>query len=373
MSEHLTEDQAHHFADGSLAPPEQAAAASHLELCAVCRAEVAAIRGLLAEVTRLPRSIDPPRDLWPDVRSAMRTGTPGGRWWLLAAAAAALLVVGLQFLRLGPANAWRVVSLAGTPRIGTAIVTGKGSLQEGDVLETDGVSRARIAVGRIGEVEVRPRTRVRLLDARPAAHRLALVWGEIDAKVDAPPRLFIVETPAGTAIDLGCAYTLQTDSLGSGAIHVTAGWVEFAWRARRSVVPLGFTAVTRGGKGPGIPVATDAPVQLRDALLTFDFGSGGATAARAALRVARSEDAVSVWHLLARVDRGLRGEVYDRLVALVPPPDGVTRQAALVLDPGTVERYWTSIRRIAWRREILKGVRDIDPKTGLARDTSQTM
>ena len=120
--------------------------------------------------------------------------------------------------------------------------------------------------------------------------------------------------------------------------------------------------------GAVVAHAADAPAPLRDALAAVDFANGGAAAARAALLAARSEDAVSVWHLLARVDRGQRGEVYDRLVALVPPPDGVTRQAALALDGPTLERYWSTIRRIAWRREILRGVRDVDPRTGLSRD-----
>jgi anti-sigma factor RsiW len=367
MSTHLTEAQLHASAEGALDAVGRAAAEGHLEQCAQCRAEVTGIRTLLAGVDHLPRSIDPPRDLWPEIRHGLRRSGPGVRWWLLAAAAVVLLVVGVQFLRFGPPNAWGVESLAGTPRIGTAIVTGRAALREGEWLETDGISRARIAVGRIGEVEVRPRTRVRLLDARPAAHRLALARGAIEAKVDAPPRLFIVETPAGTAIDLGCAYTLETDSLGNGAIHVTAGWVEFAWRERRSIVPLGFTALTRAGMGPGTPVAHDAPAPLREAVTAFDFRAGGAAAARAALASARAEDAVSLWHLLARVERRLRAEVYDGLVELVPPPDGVTRQAALNLDAATLERYWSTIRRIAWRREVLKGVRDIDPSTGLTR------
>jgi hypothetical protein len=287
------------------------------------------------------------------------------------AAAAALVVVGLQVIDLRPSGggAWRVVSLAGTPRIGTAVVTGErgGTLRVGDWLETDSASRARVAVGRIGEVEVRPGTRVRLVEARPTSHRLALARGAIHARVDAPPRLFIVETPAGEAIDLGCAYTLEMDSLGNGRIHVTGGWVEFAGGGRRSIVPLGFTALTRPDLGPGTPAAADAPDSLRSALFAFDFGAGAPEAAGAALRAARAEDAVSVWHLLWRVDGPLRAEVYERLSALVPPPANVSRDAVLSLDAAAMERYWNVIRRIAWRREILRGVRKIDPRTGLTR------
>jgi len=59
--------------------------------------------------------------------------------------------------------------------------------------------------------------------------------------------------------------------------------------------------------------------------------------------------------------------VYDRLASLVPPPAGVTSEGALRLDRTTLDTYWNTIRRIAWRRIILRGVRDIDPRTGVSR------
>ena len=81
----------------------------------------------------------------------------------------------------------------------------------------------------------------------------------------------------------------------------------------------------------------------------------------------RAQDALSLWHLLQRVDPSLRGAVYDRLAALMPPPTGVTRRGALALESRSLEGYWTKIRRIHFRLMILRGVRQINPRTGLAR------
>ena len=240
-------------------------------------------------------------------------------------------------------------------------------IRVGEWLETDDSSRAVILVGDIGHVEVKPDTRIRLVRALRSDHRLALERGEIYAKVDAPPRLFFVDTPAGTAVDLGCAYTLAVDSSGNGTIHVTGGYVEFDWGGRRSIVPLGFRADTRRGFGPGTPYAEDASQALRQAVAAFDFANGGPAAVRRALAAARSEDAVAVWHLLERVDPSLRRAVYDRLASLVPPPAGVTSEGALRLDRTTLDTYWNTIRRIAWRKAILQGIRDIDPRTGVSR------
>jgi hypothetical protein len=313
-------------------------------------------------VAKLPKGIEPPRDLWPDIEARINRGGWRRRWYWVPLAAAAVLA-GVWLVRSQPAS-WDVTRLSGRPVVGTTPLTATGRLRVGDSLRTDDSSRALIAVGKIGQVEVLPGSRVQLVAARADEHRLALAHGTIDAKVDAVPRLFFVDTPAGTAIDLGCAYTLHTDSLGNGLLHVTGGEVEFQTGPRSARVPLGALTRTRAGVGPGIPYVEDAPEPLTRALVAFDFETGGARAMRTALAVARSQDALSLWHLLQRVDASLRGRVYDRLATLVPPPTGVTRSAAIALDAGALEGYWTKIHRIHFRRMILKGVRDIDPRTG---------
>jgi len=318
-------------------------------------------------VGRLPKSIEPPHDLWPeiDARIRRRSRSWQRRWYWVPLAAAAVLV----FLLIARAerSAWDVTATAGRPLIGTKRLAASGRMRVGDWLQTDDTSRALIAVGRIGQVEVRPDTRVQLVVAKATEHRLALARGTIDAKVDAVPRLFFVETPAGTAIDLGCAYTLETDSLGKGLLHVTGGEVEFQTGSRFSRVPLGALIQTRPAIGPGTPYVDDAPAPLVRALVAFDFERGGARATRNILALARAQDALSLWHLLQRVDPSLRGTVYDRLAALVPPPPGVTRRGAVALQSRDLEGYWTKIQRIHFRMVILRGVKNIDPRTGLAR------
>src|SRR2546425_2057052 len=273
-------------------------------------------RELLERAARLPKSVEPPRDLWPEIEGRIAGKRPGkgerGRGWvpwvLIPLAAAAILAVVLLGRRGTDERraAWEVTRLAGLPVVGSSPLAASGAIRVGQWLETDDSSRAVILVGDIGHVEVKPDTRIRLVRALRNDHRLALERGEIYAKVDAPPRLFFVDTPAGTAVDLGCAYTLAVDSSGNGTIHVTGGYVEFDWGGRRSIVPLGFRADTRRGFGPGTPYAEDAPEALRHALTTFDFADGATEAVRPALAPARAEDAVSLWHLLGRVDPPLR-------------------------------------------------------------------
>lgn len=99
------------YVDGELSATESAELESHLAGCRVCRDEVELLRGLLQAADRLPRSIEPPRDLWPDVEPRLdagrvRTRRPLWKRHPLAVAASVLIVVSAASLMLvrGPAS-----------------------------------------------------------------------------------------------------------------------------------------------------------------------------------------------------------------------------------------------------------------------------
>ena len=260
--------------------------------------------------------------------------------WLAVAAAIGLLGFLAGWLATRPARpAVRVASLAGAPRIGGASIAASGRLRTGQDLVTDAASRARIEMGRIGEVEVEPLSRVGLVEASPSEHRLRLQVGTLHARIWAPPRLFFVDTPSATAIDLGCAYTLTVDDAGASRLTVTTGWVAFEHGGRESFVPEGATCLTRPGVGPGTPYRDDAPLVFRQALERLDFHPDP-SALDDVLRTAGEKDALSLWHLLTRTSAAQRGVVYDRLAALLPPPAGVTRDGILSGDREMLDRWW---------------------------------
>ncbi len=165
---------------------------------------------LLKRARQLPATIEPSRDLWPEIAARLNrpSAHPPIRLWLALAASVVALVGGWLALRPSAA-AWSVATLSGAPTVGTRPLGARGALRVGDELVTDGTSRARVGVGTIGEVDVEPNTRLRLLATQANDQRLALDRGTISAQVDAPPRIFFVETPAGVAADLGCAGGLR--------------------------------------------------------------------------------------------------------------------------------------------------------------------
>src|SRR5436190_1230450 len=279
------------------------------------------------------------------------------RWeYQLSAVAASLLLAVTVFLfmrqrsRGNPGPSWDVVRLEGAPRVGWHSLgekSGPGKLGIGQTLVTNSTSRASITLDETGRVEVDPGSRLRLVTNGPGRKRLSLERGTIHAVIWAPPGQFVVDTPSAVAVDLGCAYTLHVDNSGAGLLRTKLGWVGFKLEGRESFIPAGAACATRPKIGPGTPYFEDAPGPLRAALSKLDFETNTPAQRNAGLAVvlsqSRKRDALTLWHLLARVSDSERGRVYDRLAALVPPPSGVTREGVLHLDQKMLDRWWNQL------------------------------
>ncbi len=251
-----------------------------------------------------------------------------------AVAAMMLLAAGVWVVTRGPYAGWEVTSFEGRPL---------GRLDVGEVFQTDASSRAKLNMDDVGEVDIEPNTRVRLMQARVTEHRVSLELGKIQARIWAPPRRFFVETPWALAVDLGCMYTLEVDPAGGSLLRTSLGWVGFEWKGRESFVPAGAACATRRGVGPGTPYFEDTSEAFRNSLAKFDFEAGGDEALSVILAQSRSQDALTLWHLLPRTTGAERARVYDRLAALVATPKGVTREGTLRGEQQMLDLWWNAL------------------------------
>jgi len=276
---------------------------------------------------------------------------------LQLAAVAAVLVVGVaafiiyrtrEMKNAGPA--WEIARIEGSPRVGWHSLgahSETAKLKVGQTLVTDSSSRASITLDETGTIEVDPASRLRVVASGRNRQRLSLERGTIHATIWAPPGEFVVDTPSAVAVDLGCVYTLHVDDSGAGLLRTTMGWVGFKLNGHESFIPAGAVCATRPKIGPGTPYFEDASAPFRDALTKFDFLKISPQERTALLGVllsdARKEDALTLWHLLSRVSDAERPGVYDRLRALAPPPNDVTREGVLRLDPKMMDSWWNSL------------------------------
>jgi hypothetical protein len=272
-------------------------------------------------------------------------GVPAGAW---AAAAGVLVVAGAvaMWFAVYATRGWEVTRLDGAPRVGAGRIAASGRLAVGEWIETDASSRARVSVGKIGEVLVEPNTRLRLLEAGDRQQRLHLALGTVTAVILAPARQFVVETPSARAVDLGCAYTLEVDAVGGALVTVLVGWVSFEREGHESFIPAGARCATRPGLGPGTPYFTDASSAFKNGLAMLDVADEPAVhdaALHTVLGEARREDGLTLWHLLARLRGDERDAVYARLALLVPPPAGVTRSGVMAGDQRMLDLWWAEL------------------------------
>ncbi len=364
FSKHVSRDISAHC-HGELSRDEAKRFAEHIISCGKCRSEFEKIKLGISLTEHLPQ-LAAPDHLWAGLEpllakqagvispSVSRTSPVFAfRQTQLAAIAAVLLLitsVGIWWLyrdRVATSSAsWLVERLDGTPRIASAGMGSKGHLGVGQWLETDGNSRAQIAVGSIGNVEIDPNTRVRLLETQPTEHRLELARGKMSARIWA-----------------GCAYTLEVDDAGASLLRVTSGWVALELKDRESIVPAGAACRTRPGIGPGTPYFEDAAEDFRSALTKVDFETDAFVrtgALESLLGQSRVRDTLTLWHLLSRVDGSDRVRVYEKIASFVPPPAGVTREGILQLDQKMLE-LWRDQLEMNWSNSRILPKRLVEP------------
>src|SRR5262249_40049025 len=196
-----------------------------------------------------------------------------------------------------------------------------------------------------GQVTIEPGSRVRLVATSDAHHRLALDRGTLRAVITAPPGQFIVDTPTARATDLGCAYTLHLHEESGGTNGVTAGWVAFELNGVESFVPAGASCRTDRRRGLGTPRYDNESQMYRDALDDFDFGDPAKRheALQRLLQQSGHGDAVTLWHLIPRVDAADRAAVVDALEDQAPMAVGVTRDGVLKLDRTALDQWWETL------------------------------
>lgn len=287
--------------------------------------ELAALERALAPLRWQPRPFDPallPR------RRAPRVGP-----WLLLAA----------LLLVGAAVAWWA-----TPAMAP--------------LQPDGAPRKftaaelplSIPLGDLAEITLRPGSMLVFEHWRADQARFVLTRGGVDVRVQPPPKVapgfFVVDTPLGRVVDMGCRYTLDLRADGSEHVEVTEGAVTFVRGDRTVFVPVGAVVDVRAD-GVGTPLFVDASEELKQAVAEYDRALSAADPSQrgpsvkqvlAAVREAR--DSLVLWHLLRDPAARFREPAEQALLDLVGAP--VANSKVPSFDP---EEWLAFLRLRAWR------------------------
>jgi ferric-dicitrate binding protein FerR (iron transport regulator) len=230
----------------------------------------------------------------------------------------------------------------GSVRCGAA-QRASGWMPVDETLETH-EARAKLEVASLGTVALEPNTKLRLIAPENDVQTLDLMRGTMHAKINAPPRRFVVRTPLADAVDLGCEYTLSVEEDGRGRLSVSYGAVSLERSDRASTLVTQGASCAIGAKGPGTPLADGTNPTIRAA--AADLDAGEATAFDRLLVASTAQDTLTLWHVMRRIAPDERGRAYDRLATFVPPPPKAPRDAVVRGDHAAIAAY----------REALVGV-----------------
>lgn len=289
---------------------------------------------LRAQASALPLPAEPRWDAL-RARSAPRRATAVLAWLPWAAGFVALLGVALI-----ARDSWRVESVSGRP-----ILTGvafAGRVASGGAVATDFASRARLVVPGVGDVILEPGGRVLRLVGRRGAPRVQLDRGTLRARVDAPSTRFMVETRAGSAVNLGGTCTIAMEDSGKGRLDVQRGQARFAGSGHESLLPSGVWCPLTGD-GAGVPRRADASEAFLAAVAVTDNPACQADDFTPLLEKAEARDVITLWHLLPRVRGKVRRQVAERIASLVDVPSEVTIDQVLALEPAALEAWWNAL------------------------------
>lgn len=281
---------------------------------------------------------------------------PGSALQLLPWALAAGLLLMVWQLVADEPGAVPLDVTAGEGLVGARKLERGQRLTPGDRLRVAGGLTLR--VGDLGSLRLGPDSRLAVLPAEGAARcRLALDRGRMEALIHAVPELFQVTTPAGLAVDRGCAYTAEVGPDGVTTLEVTEGLVTFSGEGRTVWVPAGARLRARPGQRPDSPLWVDAPGQLFKAFDLLDrlaerpepatLEGSARQALDWVLAVDAPRDGLLLWHLLDHPWRAVRDEAARALAVLIPPPDLVPADDPAAAD-ARARRAWLARVQYAW-------------------------
>lgn len=372
------------FADGTISEADNARLNEHIHTCKACSRDLQNTLLLMDKVSGLPLEIQPRKDLWPKIEEAIdakkvefkqitdnyfsfqsnnekpaesenddtKTLTPYLKYGIAAAIVIACLLASVPFiLNLNNSGQdlasldsyWQVSKIKGSPKVmDSQVILTMDSVKTGEWIVTDDSSQAMLHIANIGNITIDPRSKVKVLSNNSGEKKIMLEYGTINAELNPGQKDFFVESKSATAFDNGSTYSYTVDTSGDGIVYVKSGLVTLEANGRESMVPAGKMCITKAGVGPGTPYNEDAPAELKQALLNYDFKNGGSAALNKVLSSARKTDATTLINLLPRVSAGEKEMVYTKLASFVPPPPNFPKDSIPKLDNFKSLNEWMS-------------------------------
>ena len=220
-----------------------------------------------------------------------------GKFIVLATILTAVLfaaIIGFLFYNHESVAFLSVDKLYGITSIGSNKIDNYGMLKPGNWLNTEEDSKSRIKLGILGEIEVEPSTKIKLLKDNNSGNYFYLQSGEIKASVWGAPRRLFIDSPSGEVIDFGSTFKYKVSSDNSSILKVESGWAALHFNDHFVIVPAGNECITNFEIG--IPFNVNSSKEFKQKL--NDFENGKTITIAEVISKAAKNDLISLWYLL---------------------------------------------------------------------------
>lgn len=223
---------------------------------------------------------------------------------------------------------WKLQTVKGTVRIGKSNVSVGNVLSDSEKLVTGPGGSAQIEVPNFGLISLTQNSVVNKVNKNEIQFLQGKIY--VNKNIGTSSLFSIVcfgtKTKSLTSYD---SYNI-TNNLQTASLSVYSGLVEVSGNKFSAYVPAGFTCEINKRNGLGIPYSENASPYMIEALRNYTF-RGQQYAITQILSAAQKSDAVSLWHLLARVNAMYKTTIFNQLASYVTPPEGLTQNSSFSL------------------------------------------
>ena len=244
------------------------------------------------------------------------------------------------YFLLGTKVAWAIDVNTGLVSVNDNKITENAEFVEDDVLKTGNSSEALIIIPNVGKININEQTTVVRV-----GNNLRLNDGSVVVDTRENKEKLSVEIPSALIDEyhLSDNYILQVDEKGNSKVEVFSGWLEVKSGDESYIIPEGYEMKIIEDATVGIPYLSESKPEFVQLLDDYIFGGKNSASLSAVLLSVSDSDAITLWNLLKKVKPNQRNEVYEKLVELVPAPEGVTKDNILNLDQHALQLWLNEI------------------------------
>lgn len=254
-----------------------------------------------------------------------------------------LLAAGYFLYDLSKYNSpWKIISIDGIIFVnGMPMVN--NDLNQSSSLFSDLNSKAKLAVPKVGIIELSGNTLIVLEKAKDGDNEVAVKKGKVrvvNSKSNPDLTLTVNKTEF---VNKGGEFELDVSELRITNLKVETGYIDIVQNEKHYLVNHKNTCVIKPGLRPGLPVHFDATLAFKNAVDLFDYSNGGEHAVESIINNAKQTDMLTLLALIPYVSSLQRQILFQEISNRFPPPETVTMAGVIRLDEDMLRKWWEEI------------------------------